>query len=48
MSFLAMVAKNWEARYKLHSLIDLASVITDLNRKGKENVTQYFRYLTNV
>lgn len=48
MSFLTMVAKNWEARYKLHSLIDLASVITDLNKKGKENVTQYFRYLTNV
>jgi len=48
LAFLTMVAKNWEARYKLHSLIDLASVITDLNRKGKENVTQYFRYLTNV
>jgi hypothetical protein len=48
MSFLAMVAKNWESRYKLHTLIDLASVITDLNKKGKENVTQYFRYLTNV
>lgn len=48
ISFLTMVAKNWEARYKLHTLIDLASVITDLNKKGKENVTQYFRYLTNV
>jgi hypothetical protein len=48
IQFLSMVAKNWEARYKLNSLIDLASVITDLNRKGKENVTQYFRYLTNV
>ena len=48
MSFLSMVAKNWEARYKLHQLVDLASVIVDLNRKGKENVTQYFRYLTNV
>lgn len=48
ISFLTMVAKNWEARYKLHSLIDLASVITELNRKGKQNVTQYFRYLTNV
>jgi hypothetical protein len=48
ISFLAMVAKNWESRYRLGSLIDLASVITDLNRKGKENVTQYFRYLTNV
>ena len=48
MTFLAMVAKNWVSRYKLDKLVDLAHVIHDFDRKGKENLTQYFRYLTQV
>ena len=48
IAFLTRVAVNWTARYKLRQLLDISSVIVDFDRKGKENVTRYFAYLTNV
>lgn len=48
MTFLTKVAVNWKSRWKLARLISLAFVIQDFDQKAKENITQYFRYLTNV
>jgi hypothetical protein len=48
MTFLTKVAVNWKSRWKLAKLISLAFVIQDFDQKAKENITQYFRYLTNV
>ena len=48
MLFLTRVSQNWKARYKLNRLISLAFVIENFDQKAKENITRYFRYLTNV
>jgi hypothetical protein len=48
ITFLTMVSKNWVSRYKLDKLIDPAYMVQDFDRKAKENVTQYFRLLTQA
>lgn len=48
IEFLTKIAINWNVRYKLKKLVDIAYVIQPLNQKGKENVTQYFNKLASV
>ena len=47
MSFLAAISKNWAGRSKLGNLVDVGFVTKDFPQKAKENVTQYFRRVTN-
>lgn len=47
MNFLAVVAKNWTTRNKLGNLVDVGYVTKEFPQKAKENVTQYFRRVTN-
>lgn len=48
MELLGKIGSYWTVRFKLAKLIDLASVIANLDPKAKTNVTQYFRKLSAV
>jgi len=48
IELLSKIAKNWKVRYKLGQLMDITYAISDFDRRGKENVTQYFRKVTSV
>jgi len=48
MTLLTMIANSWPRRHELNKLVDVTYAIKDLNRLGKENVTQYFNKLMQV
>lgn len=48
MELLGKIGSYWTVRFKLPKLIDLASVIANLDSKAKTNITQYFRKLSAV
>lgn len=48
MTLLSMVARAWQRRHKLNTLIDPTYTIRNLSTAGKENVTQYFNKLMVV
>lgn len=48
IELLTKIAKNWKVRYKLGKLVDPAYTISFFDRKGQENVTQYFRKVTSA
>jgi hypothetical protein len=48
IEMLTKIAQNWKVRFKLGKLMDISSVIAPMPRKGKENVTQYFRKVASA
>lgn len=45
ISFLSVIAANWNNRYRLDRLVDLTYAIQKLEKAGKENTTRYFKSL---
>ena len=45
ITFLSIIAGNWNRRHRLDSLVDLSYAVSKLDKAGKENVTRYFKQL---
>lgn len=48
IELLTKITSYWSVRYKLNKLIDVSYVFDGLDRKAKENITQYFNTLSQV
>lgn len=45
MTFLTQIATNWATRHRLKNQMDVGTVIADMKKVGKQNVTKYFNAL---